>query len=147
MPNSDSRSKLVFNIKYLSRNNYARSFSAQEHLQENHPHSPKAQRSHNRFLNMKSYSFFSHKCPEALNIIVQTWRFHNRRKMEGWVPKSIPFLIKPKPKKLYNWRNRRDLLFGRRKSTETDAFFVLNNEAKPCATSNFPQDTLKKIFN
>lgn len=58
MPNSDSRSKLVFNIKYLSRNNYARSFSAQEHLQENHPHSPKAQRSHNRFLNMKSYSFF-----------------------------------------------------------------------------------------
>lgn len=90
---------------------------------------------------MKSYSFF-HKCPEALNIIAQTWRFHNRRKRKGWVPKSIPFLIKPKPKKLYNWRNRRDLLFGRRKSRETDAFFVLNNEAKPCATSKFPEDTL-----
>lgn len=137
MPNSDSRSKLVFNIKYLSRNNYARSFSAQEHLQENHPHSPKAQRSHNRFLNMKSYSFF-HKCPEALNIIAQTWRFHNRRKREGWVPKSIPFLIKPKPKKLYNWRNRLDLLFGRRKSRETDAFFCSKQRSQTMRYFKFP---------
>lgn len=53
---------------------------------------------------------------------------------------SLLFLIKPKPKKLYNWRNiTQDSLFGRCKRTETDAFWFWTTKPNQ-AYSNVPED-------
>jgi hypothetical protein len=101
----------------------------------------KAQRPHNRILNMKYYSFRI-LCPEALKIIAQTRRFNNAGKKEGLVPKSILSLIKAKPKKLYNWRNHSDPLFGRRKLTETDASWFKTTEPNHTPPRSSPRDKI-----